>query len=132
MACGKYTFTINQGETFYRRLRYLDSDNQPIDLTGYHGRMQIRPSIGSSTIICTLSSSIGVDGTGLNFTPFSASVVLPLSSGSIGITISAYSSSQFSFTEAVGDLFIYSGSGVTEYRDKILDLRFRLNRRSTE
>lgn len=132
MACGRYTFEIKQGETFYRRINYKDSAGQPIDLSGYHARLQLRPSAGSSTVYLTLSSSIGSDGSGLNFTPTSASVVLPESSGSIGITISAFSSSQLTFTEAVGDLFIMSGSGVSEFRDNLLDLRARVIRRVTE
>lgn len=132
MACGRHTFDIKQGETFYRRIVYKDSSGLPIDLTGYHGRLQLRPSIGSSTVYLTLSSSIGSDGSGLNFTPTSASVVLPVSSGSIGITISAFSSSQLTFTEAVGDLFIMSGSGVSEYRDNLMDIRARVIRRITE
>lgn len=132
MSCARYTFIINQGETFYRRLVYKDSNGDPVDLTDYHGKLQLRPSAGSSTIYLTLSSSIDADGSGLNFTPVSSSVVLPPSSGSIGITISAASASLFTFAEAVGDLFIYSGSGVTEYRDKLMDIKAKVNRRVTE
>ena len=131
MSCGRTTFIINQGETFYRRIVYKDSSGLPIDLTDYHGRLQIRPGAGSSTLYATLSSSIAPDNTGLNFSPKSGSVVLPPSSGSIGITISAYSSSLFSFTEAVGDLFIYSGSGATMFSDKILDIKVKLNKSIT-
>lgn len=131
MSCAKYTFVINQGETFYRRIVYKDSNGLPVDLTNYQGRLQLRPTHDSDTIYLTLSSSIGSDNSGLNFTPTSASVVLPVTSGSIGITISAYSSSLLSFTEAVGDLFIYSGSGVTEYRDKIMDIRAKVQKRAT-
>lgn len=132
MACGRYTFIINQGETFYRRIVYKDSNRLPIDLTDYHGKLQLRPSAGSSTVYLTLSSSIDADGSGLNFTPTSASVVLPASSGSIGITISAASSSLFTFTECVGDLFIYSGSGVSEYRDKLMEIKVKNIKRVTE
>lgn len=132
MACGRYTFDIKQGETFYRRIVYKDSAGLPIDLTGYHGRLQLRPAVGSSTIYLTLSSSIGSDGSGLDFTPISSSLVLPETSGSIGITISAFSSSQLTFTEAVGDLFIMSGSGVSEFRDNLMDIRARVIRRVTE
>lgn len=132
MSCARYTFIIDQGETFYRRIVYKDNNNLPVDLTDYQGRLQVRPSAGSSTLYLSLSSSIGADGSGLNFTPTSASVVLPRSSGSIGITISKYSSSLFTFTEAVGDLFIYSGSGATEYADKVMDIKVKVNRKVTE
>lgn len=116
-----HTFIIKQGKTFNRRIEYLTGDPPSLfNFTGYEARMQIRPNFASSTVYCTLSSSIGADNTGLNMTPTSASVVLPRSSGSIGIQISAYSSSLFTFTEGVFDLEIYSGSGVTQYVEEIL------------
>lgn len=115
----KHNFTIKQGKTFERRIQY-QLDGEWFDLTDYEARMQIRPQYNSSTVYCNLSSSIGIDGTGLNLTPISGSVVLPRSSGSIGITISAHSSSQFTWKEAFFDLEIYSGSGVNQYVREIL------------
>ena len=44
MSAGRYSFTIEQGATLDFELAYKDSDNNPVDLTGYQGRMQIRPS----------------------------------------------------------------------------------------
>ena len=110
MAAGKYSFTIEQGSTFQLELQYKDSANAPIDLTNYHGRMQIRETIGSATAIINLSSSRDADGTGLNFSGSNGTT--PLASGSIGIYISAASSSGFTFNEAVYDLEIVSGSYV--------------------
>lgn len=115
----KHNFTIKQGKTFERRIQY-QKDGTWFDLSEYEARMQIRPQYNSTTIYCNLSSSIGIDGTGLNLTPTSGSVVLPRSSGSIGITISAFSSSQFTWKEAFFDLEIYSGSGVNQYVREIL------------
>ncbi len=115
----KHNFTIKQGKTFERRIQY-QLDGEWFDLTDYEARMQIRPQYNSSTVYCNLSSSIGIDGTGLNLTPISGSVTLPKSSGSIGITISAHSSSQFTWKEAFFDLEIYSGSGVNQYVREIL------------
>lgn len=139
MSCGKYTFTIKQGETFYRRIGYKDPYGLPVDLTDYRGLLQIRPNKGSSTIYATLSSSLAPDGTGLNFTPssqsFSGSTVttyiLPPSSGSIGLTITGYSSSLFSFDTAEGDLFIYSGSGVSTFTDHVAEFKFKLIKSTT-
>jgi hypothetical protein len=105
MAAGRYNFVIEQGTTFTLALQYKDSNNTPIDLTGYSGRMQIRPSIGSPTAYLCLSSSIQADGTGITFpTP---------ASGSINLFISAVSSSQLTFNQGVYDLEITSGSVVT-------------------
>jgi hypothetical protein len=108
MSAGKYSFTIEQGATLDFELAYKDSDNNPIDLTGYQGRMQIRPSVGSDTVYITLSSSLEPDGTGLNFS--GSDGLNSLISGTIGIFISANSSSQLDFGEAVYDLELATGS----------------------
>lgn len=113
--------TIYQNESFSKRIEYKDSNGSAIDFNNFHARMQIRPNENSNTIYCNLSSSMGIDGTGLNMTPLSGSVVLPKSSGSLSINISAYSSSLMDFNEAKFDLFIISGSGVSIYQDKILE-----------
>lgn len=115
----KYTIRIKQGKTYQNRIEYWYNGSL-YDLTEYEARMQIRPSFTSTTVYCNLTTQIGADGSGLNLTPISASVVLPKSSGSIGITISAYSSSQFTWKEAFYDLEIYSGSGVSEFVREII------------
>jgi len=108
MSAGKYSFTIEQGATLDFELAYKDSSDNPIDLTGYQGRMQIRPSVGSDTVYITLSSSLDPDGTGLNFS--GSSGLNPPTSGTIGIYISANSSSLLDFGEAVYDLELATGS----------------------
>ena len=108
MSAGRYSFTIEQGATLDFELAYKDSDNNPIDLTGYQGRMQLRPSIGSDIKYITLSSSLADDGTGLNFS--GSDGLNPPTSGTIGIFISANSSSQLDFGEAIYDLELATGS----------------------
>ena len=111
MAAGKYSFSIEQGATTSFQVVYKDANSNPVDLSGYQARMQIRETIASSTVICRLSSSLDADGTGLNL---SGSVgTLPLSSGSIGVYISAASSSGFTFDTAVYDLELVTGGTVT-------------------
>ena len=66
-----------------------------------------------SQLYITLSSSLGLCGTGLNL---SGSVSAqgypkPLTSGSIGVYISAFSSSQLTFNEGYYGLELMSGSG---------------------
>ena len=111
MAAGKYNIVIEQGATYQVEIQYRDSNNLPIDLSGYSGRMQIRPSIGSTTSYLYLSSSLNPDGTGLNFS--GSNNTTPPASGSIGIFISATTSSLLTFTAGVYDLEIQSGSIVT-------------------
>ena len=108
MAAGKYNFVIEQGATLDFEIAYTDSDNNKIDLTNYYGRMQIKDKIGGSTTYITLSSSLEADGTGLNFS--GSNSTNPPTSGTIGVFISAYSSSLLNFNKAAYDLEIVSGS----------------------
>lgn len=108
MAAGRYSFVIEQGATLDFEIAYTDSDGTPVDLTDYTGRMQIKNVQGGATTYITLSSSLANDGTGLNFS--GSNSVNPPTSGTIGIFISANSSSALSFGEAYYDLEIVSGS----------------------
>lgn len=125
MAAGKYSFVIEQGSTLNLELQYKDSNGTPVDLTNYGGRMQIRPSVASSTVYITLSSSLNPDGTGLNFSGSNGST--PPTSGSIGMYISAISSSLLNFDQAVYDLEIFSGSFVS----RILEGQVKLSKEVT-
>jgi hypothetical protein len=125
MAAGKYSFTLEQGSTFERQLTYQDSNGVPIDLTSYSARMQIRPSPGSPTLYLTLSSSLRPDGTGLNMNGLTG--MNPTTSGTIGIVISAATSSLLTFDEAAYDLEIYSAS----YASRIIEGRVKLSKEVT-
>jgi hypothetical protein len=125
MAAGKYSFTVEQGSTFERQLTYQDSNGVPIDLTSYSARMQIRPSPGSPTLYLTLSSSLRPDGTGLNMNGLTG--VNPTTSGTIGIVISAATSSLLTFDEAAYDLEIYSAS----YASRIIEGKVKLSKEVT-
>jgi len=131
MAAGNYTFIIEQGTTVDFRIDYKDSTGSAIDLTDYEARMQIRDSKKGSNLYASLSSSLTTCGTGLNLTPTSASATLPKTSGSIGVYISAYSSSQFTFDRAYYDIEIYSGSGNCEYVSRILEGKIKLSKEVT-
>lgn len=108
MAAGRYSFVIEQGSTTNFEIAYKDSNLEPIDLTNHQARMQIRPNANSDIIYLTLSSSREDDGTGLNIS--GSNGINPPTSGTIGIYISAYSSSQLDFAEAYYDLEIITGS----------------------
>jgi len=106
MPAGKYTLLIEQGATLNLSLAYKDSNNAAIDLTGYSGKMQIKSDYADNnpTTYLTLSSSLQADGTGITFGGVS---------GTIGIVISAASSSALKFSSGSYDLEITSGSVVT-------------------
>ena len=111
MSAGKYSFVIEQGATFTIQLDYKDNTGTPIDLTGYSGKMQIRPTVTSDTVYLTLSSSLSPDGSGLNFS--GSGGFNPPTSGTIGVIIAAETSNNLNFDQAVYDLEIYKQSTVT-------------------
>ena len=112
MAAGKYNFIIEQGSTVDFSVDYKDSSNNPIDLSGYDARMQLRPTKDSDTVYLTLSSSLGDCYTGLNLSGSGGGLASKSPTlGSIGVYVSAASSSALSFNTAYYDLEIASGSG---------------------
>jgi hypothetical protein len=132
MAAGKYSFILEQGATINFEVQYKDSNNLPINLSGYSGRMQFRDSFAdtpNSTIYLTLSSSLNPDGTGLNFSG-SNGTTSPIS-GSIGIYIAACTSSALTFNTAYYDLELYSGSGNCPITTRLLEGQVRLSQEVT-
>jgi len=109
MPAGRYNFLIEQGATFQLELQYKDPSGNPINLSGYSGRLQIRQTVPSTVVLLCLSSSLRPDGTGINFSGSNGTT--PPASGSIGIFISAVSSSLLTFDQAVYDLEIENSGG---------------------
>jgi hypothetical protein len=133
MAAGKYSFVIEQGATTNFEIVYKDSNNIPVDLTGYTGRMQIASdysSVPNRTVYLTLSSSLNPDGTGLNFS--GSNGITPPTSGSIGIYIAACTSSLLTFNTAKYDLEIYSGSGACPLTVRLLEGQVSLSNQVTQ
>lgn len=122
MSAGKYSFIIEQGSTTRFNIVYKDSTGQPVDLSDYSARMQIKSSYGTTSSIATLSSSLWSDGTGLN--------MVSSSQGMIQLYISSCTSSLFDFDEAYYDIDIISGSNCPVV-ERILEGRIRLSREIT-
>jgi hypothetical protein len=125
MAAGKYSFIIEQGATTNLNVQWTDASGSAIDLTGYQARMQIRPGTESSEVYISLSSSLQPDGTGLNLA--GSCDCNPPESGSVGIYISAYSSSLLNFNEAYYDLEMVNGIEVT----RLLEGKIKLSKNVT-
>lgn len=125
MAAGKYSFTIEQGATTNFEIQYKDSGSTPINLAGYSAKMQLRTALDNSTALLTLSSSLQPDGTGLNLSGSNGNTTLL--SGSIGVIISAITSSVLDFDTALYDLELMSGSVVT----RLLEGTVRLSKNVT-
>ena len=122
MAAGKYSFIIEQGSTVNFSINYLDSNGQPIDLSQYGSKMQIRETYSSPPLL-TLSSSLNGDGTGLNMDN--------AVSGAIGIYIASCTSSMLTFAEALYDLDIISGSGDCPTVTRILEGKVKISKEVT-
>jgi hypothetical protein len=125
MAAGKYSFIIEQGATTNFQINWNDESGSAVDLTGYHARMQIRPGVESSDIFLSLSSSLKSDNTGINLS--GSNGITPVQSGSIGIYISAYSSSLLDFGDAYYDLEMVKGNEVT----RLLEGKIKLSKNVT-
>ena len=126
MAAGKYSFIIEQGATTNFQINWTDESGTAVDLSGYQAKMQIRPAVEASTTFLTLSSSLSDScGTGINLS--GSNGITPLASGSIGIYISAVSSSRLDFGEAFYDLELMRGCEVT----RLLEGKVKLSKNVT-
>lgn len=59
MAAGIYNFTCEQGATFTRVINATDDAGDPIDLTGYTARMQVRRDIDATATLIELTTENG-------------------------------------------------------------------------
>lgn len=106
MSAGRYLIYIEQGTTIDFEVQYKDSDGNPVNLTDYGARMQIRPSATSTEVYLSLTSTLNSDGTGVNMS--GSAPYKPPTSGSIGIYIASCTSSMLNFDDAVYDLEIFA------------------------
>ncbi len=124
MAAARYSFTIEQGATTNIQITWQDESGS-VDLSGYGARMQMRPSATSETVYLSLSSSLQTDGTGLNMS--GSDGLTAVQSGSIGIYISATTSSLLNFDTAYYDLEMVNGNEVT----RLLEGQVKLSKNVT-
>jgi len=59
MIPGKYNIVCPQGSTYVQQFTYA-INNEPVDLTGYSARMQVREKYISKTAIISLDSTDGI------------------------------------------------------------------------
>lgn len=59
MAAGKYDLLIEQGATLQLNLVYKDANGDPIDITSYTARMQVRRDYNSPTPLLDLTTENG-------------------------------------------------------------------------
>lgn len=91
----KLKFTIYQGATFPKRLRWKGPlpAQTPIDLTGCTARMQVRAEIGSPTVLLELTTENG-------------GITLGGTAGTIDLYVGATATAAFTWEGGVFDLEI--------------------------
>ena len=97
---GKLNIVIEQGATFNPVLTYSDAVGDPIDLTGYDARMQIR-----------LKKS-DPDPPADELTVTNGGIVLGGAAGTITLIMTDTATAAITYKSAVYDLEIISGSGI--------------------
>jgi hypothetical protein len=100
MTPGKLNLTCPQGSTFDRQLTWK-IDNNPVDLGGYNGRLQVREYHYSDDFIVNLNSISASGG-----------ISLGGSAGTIGIYIDSDTTTQFNPGTYVYDLEVYTSTNV--------------------
>lgn len=99
MTAGTYNLIIEQGATFRREMVWKDADDNPIDLTGYSAKMQIRKKAGAADpAIATLSTD-------------DDSIELGGVAGTIILNMSNTVTEAITAAEGVYDLELTSGAG---------------------
>lgn len=59
MGAGEHDITIEIGATFLLNVTWKDSNGDPIDLTGYDARMQVRKKYSSATALISATTGNG-------------------------------------------------------------------------
>lgn len=98
MSAATYNFTVEQGTTLIKPIVWKDSSGNPVNLTGYSARMQVRPSVASEEVLVELSTTNG------------KIVIVPLL-GKLTITMSPTDTSALTSRRARYDLEIIAGDG---------------------
>lgn len=95
----EYKITARQGSTFSKTLTWI-VDRDPVNLTGWTARMQVRESVDSPDVVLEASTSNG-------------RISLGGAAGTIEINISAADTEDIEARSYVYDLELVSGSEVT-------------------
>lgn len=101
MSCctaGVYNITCNQGATLSRTLTWADPAKNPINLTGYTARMQVRETAASNTVVLELTTS-------------NTRITLGGTAGTVTINVNAATTTSLTPGKYVYDLEVVSGGG---------------------
>jgi len=96
---GVLDIVIEQGATFNPLLTWRDSEQTPIDLSGYTARLQVRKFYNSPSVILELTTENG-------------GITLGGSAGTIQLYMSDTDTSQLALLNGVYDLEVESATGI--------------------
>lgn len=99
MPAATHDILVEQGATYISNLVWKDSDNVPIDLTGYTARMQFRRTKSATTALLSATTENGY-------------ITLGGAAGTIDISIPDDITAALTVTRAVYDLELISSTGV--------------------
>ncbi len=97
MPAGTYNLVIEKGATFERTITWKDDAGNPVDLTGYTARMQIRETVTADPPVVSLTVGSGI--------------TLGGAAGTIQIVIDATTTAGIAASQGVYDLELEDGSG---------------------
>ena len=100
MTAGIYNTTIDQGSVWSVVLVYTDSNDTPVNLTGYTAAMQLRQNYNSDTAALTLTTTNG-------------GITIVGATGTITITATATQTGNLDPGFYVYDLELTSGSNIS-------------------
>ena len=90
-------FEVDQGATFSFQIEYLDSNDNPIALTGSTAKMQVRDAKGGKQLVATMSTP---SSNGIN-----------ISGNVVTVTIPAASTNKLIFPKSAYDLVVTDTNG---------------------
>lgn len=102
MAAAAWSFVVEQGSTFYRKLVLSDFSGAPLDLGGYALRAQVRPTPESSEVYATWTTDNG------------RFLLLNPEQGEVVFEISASETAGYTWREGVYDLELVDPVGRVE------------------
>jgi hypothetical protein len=99
----RFNLTFEQSATFQHTVNWKDPDGDPIDLTGYRIRLQVRATASASTTLLDFDSDS--PGAGMHITSLDAT-------GSFTITLDPSVTAALNFNSAEYDLTATSPGGI--------------------
>lgn len=115
MVTTKYDITIQQGASFQRTIAALNQDKTVKSLVGYSARMQIRPTVGSATVLLDANTANGM-------------LTVNGVAGTVSINVGADITTPMTWTTGVWDIEAYLGNTVIRLAEGFASLSQEVTR----